>query len=492
MSTIIRLSVTGASGTGRTTLCNRLNNYSYVRSNDRHKFCFKSQEMDMDAPELLENSDAVLMALNLGTDITELAIQYAEFVHDKYWQNRKMFCIVGTKQDTMNPNSYHVAYPRMVTYWITLFTSLSSHLVGSQNGSGIDELCSAIVDKIHPIPISIGQRVLKILAPIRSWALDVIALVFSLPVPPNINKDTPDSKDLPEIPDDDVAYELTKTPESVAFNKRLASLAGLQIGLAPTHKIAPTLIAKRLDRYEKFNSIFVRAHTNIPVPQPRYLHLKDVFVTDFIPGTMLLECWDSFSIFYQFRIACTLRRYVLQMRQITSDRPGNIERGLVKGALFDIYLWNGPFRDVETFRNWIAKVAYVGCFEQHRLFCQLHPDDPPPPTPPPLYLPPDSDWKLNFTHCDLSLSNIILSEDGVLWIIDWADAGFYPSWIEARGMKRYTQAPDSWKRWLTFIAGSCSDTDFLWSHMEDTASIFATSAPREDYWPTPAHMRETN
>lgn len=74
---------------------------------------------------------------------------------------------------------------------------------------------------------------------------------------------------------------------------------------APTWKIASTLIAKRLGHFERSNNIFVRTHTNIPVPQPRYLHLKEALITDFIPGSMLLECWDSLSPFYQFCIACT-------------------------------------------------------------------------------------------------------------------------------------------------------------------------------------------
>ncbi|KAH9487205.1 hypothetical protein JR316_0001274 [Psilocybe cubensis] len=316
----------------------------------------------------------------------------------------------------------------------------------------------------------------------ESWALDVIARIFSLPVPPNVNRDTPDPESLPVIPDDDAAWELTKTPEAVAFNKHLAAYTEGH-DLAPAQKIAPNLILKNLNPFESYNCSFVRAHTNIPVPQPRYTHLKQFFVADLIPGRMLLECWDSLSSFYQFRIACTLRGYVSQMRRVTSDRPGGIKLGHVRGVLFDPNLWNGPFRDVETFRNWIVNITYLDRVHRDQGFRMKNPNMPPPPTPPLPELLPDSEWNLVLTHCDLSLSNIILSDDGVLWVIDWEWGGFYPPWIESRGMKRYTWAPASWKRWFTFIAGASDNTDHIWSHMDDIASAYATSVPREDYWP---------
>ncbi|KAK0465688.1 hypothetical protein IW261DRAFT_1346994, partial [Armillaria novae-zelandiae] len=42
----------------------------------------------------------------------------------------------------------------------------------------------------------------------------------------------------------------------------------------------------------------------------------------------------------------------------------------------------------------------------------------------------DDSRPLVFTHQDLHMRNLMLGKDGQLWMIDWADAGFYPEWFE--------------------------------------------------------------
>ncbi|KAH9487203.1 hypothetical protein JR316_0001272 [Psilocybe cubensis] len=484
--------MTGPPESGRTTLCKRLNDRIHFRVDDQQHFCFRAHEANLEAPGRLE-SDVVLLTINLNTDmkdVKDMVAQYGKLIQDTYWEQRKMFRIVGTKHDKLDPESKIFEYPGLFTTWFTMYTSLSCHFVGTHSEGAIEEMCASIekVDHFRPIKPSIASQVHKTLSQIRSWGLDVMASMFSLPIPSQVNQDTPDSDDMPVVPDDDAAWELTKTPESIAFNKYMASFTGGH-NWAPTHKIAPNLIIKRLHHFERFNNIFVRAHTNIPVPQPRYLHLKESLVTDFIPGKMLLECWDSLSLFYQFRIACTLRRYVSQLRRISSDRPGTIGQGLVRGVLFYPYSWNGPFRDAERFRNWMAHVAYMECMYEHLDLRRIKGPEVAGCPPPLLSLPPEHEWNLVLTHGDLSLSNAILSDDGVLWIVDWADSGFYPPWTESRGMKRYTWAPESWKRWFSFIVDTSVDAANLWNHIGDSASIYSSALPREDYWPNTEEIR---
>ncbi|KAL5512347.1 hypothetical protein ACEPAG_3339 [Sanghuangporus baumii] len=71
----------------------------------------------------------------------------------------------------------------------------------------------------------------------------------------------------------------------------------------------------------------------------------------------------------------------------------------------------------------------------------------------------DDSAPLVFTHMDLHPRNIILGDDGQLWIIDWNDAGWYPSWFEAASMigfaKSRSDIPSSWTTWIPFMAGSC-------------------------------------
>ncbi|KIM39116.1 hypothetical protein M413DRAFT_29675 [Hebeloma cylindrosporum] len=80
------------------------------------------------------------------------------------------------------------------------------------------------------------------------------------------------------------------------------------------------------------------------------------------------------------------------------------------------------------------------------------------PIPEEPQFPDHEEWPLVFTHGDLSLSNIMLSDDGTLWIVDWADSGFYPPWMEALGVYRYENHPQSWKRlrWLMLVQLRCS------------------------------------
>ncbi|KAH9475233.1 hypothetical protein JR316_0012344 [Psilocybe cubensis] len=488
----VRVAITGPPESGRTTLCKRLKDRIHVRVNDGQHFCLRAHETNLEDPSLLE-SDALLLIVDLHKDMKDvknLVADYGEFVKSTYWEQRKMFRIIGTKHDKLDPESKIVKYPGFFTTWFTMYTSLSCHFVGTvtHDESAIEEMCVSIVNQFRPTKPSVSSQVHKAFSQIRSWGLDMIASIFSLPIPSNVNQDTPDSDDLPVIPDDNAAWELIKTPESIAFNKHQASFTRGH-NWAPTHKIAPSLVLKELHHFERFNNIFVRAHTNIPVPQPRYLHLKESLVTDFIPGKMLLECWDSFSLFYQFRIACTLRKYVSQLRRITSDRPGSIGQGLVRGQLFYPHAWNGPFRDAEQFCNWMAHTAYTERVYQYMHLRSFKGPEAAGSPPCLLNLPPEHEWNLVLTHGDLSLSNAILSDDGVLWIIDWADSGFYPPWIESQAMERYTWAPESWRRWFSFIVDTSVDTTKLWSHMECAGGICSTCFPREDYWPNTEEIR---
>ena len=59
----------------------------------------------------------------------------------------------------------------------------------------------------------------------------------------------------------------------------------------------------------------------------------------------------------------------------------------------------------------------------------------------------------------LHLANLILGDDGQLWVIDWGCPGWYPAWFEAASMAliskmRPEDHPHSWSSWIPFMAGS--------------------------------------
>ncbi len=43
---------------------------------------------------------------------------------------------------------------------------------------------------------------------------------------------------------------------------------------------------------------------------------------------------------------------------------------------------------------------------------------------------PDDDGTLVYSHVDLAMRNLIVGQDGQLWLIDFMMAGFYPRWFE--------------------------------------------------------------
>ena len=125
------------------------------------------------------------------------------------------------------------------------------------------------------------------------------------------------------------------------------------------HRVSHSLLAKRAEPSERASMDYVREHTTIPIPR---IHRPDMstLLMDLIDGDMLYECWDRMSIFMQFRIACTLRLYVKQLRSLRRETVGAVDTGYVGGILFgeDLY---GPYNSLPDFRRFCEYVSYVGC-----------------------------------------------------------------------------------------------------------------------------------
>ena len=204
--------------------------------------------------------------------------------------------------------------------------------------------------------------------------------------------------------------------------------------------------------------LFVRRNTRIPVPQPRYAIGDSWLLMDRIEGHSLDRTWETLSLFMQFRIACTLRCYVKQLRGFTSTLPGH--DGIVSGDPF-FCCEHGPFEDANRLRLFCEMVAFMG-------WCNLvhFPAYRAPPT-----VTAHEPWPLVFSHTDIHPGNVILDNNNVLWLIDWAHAQFLPPWIDSIVMKLPSNWPRSWMKWTSFIAGSVPPRyDYMWtlaiSHFE--------------------------
>ncbi|KAH8111354.1 hypothetical protein DFH11DRAFT_1614748 [Phellopilus nigrolimitatus] len=98
----------------------------------------------------------------------------------------------------------------------------------------------------------------------------------------------------------------------------------------------------------------------------------------------------------------------------------------------------GPFNSKSELAMWFNKAL--------RHAHSMYPYNPPA-------LPFDESAPLVLTHGDLTPRNIILGDDGKVWIIDWGCSGVYPRWFEVSSMVLDSMQPRSWMWASRFAAG---------------------------------------
>ena len=58
---------------------------------------------------------------------------------------------------------------------------------------------------------------------------------------------------------------------------------------------------------------------------------------------------------------------------------------------------------------------------------------------------------LVLTHNYLNMRHILLDNDGLLWILGWNWAGFYPTWFEYTGMRLAAREDLKPSSWINFV-----------------------------------------
>lgn len=231
-------------------------------------------------------------------------------------------------------------------------------------------------------------------------------------------------------------------------------LVGAVLGTGNVGLIAPDAVAKFVAeiRPELSSMELVRRHTSIHVPRGIGL-VDDLLVQQYIPGQRLSHAWATMSWWRRFRVLLTLRFYIRELRSLSSRIgdpafPGPLcshdheqSPQLCKGRLFNESGGSGPFATYRELSRWYKNRLLV--MQRFRNVDQniAQFDDRSP---------------LVFTHMDIHMDNIIVGDDGHLWIIDWADAGWYPKWFEAASMTIFARLRGSpWVDWISFVAGNC-------------------------------------
>ncbi|TFK65999.1 kinase-like protein [Pluteus cervinus] len=204
----------------------------------------------------------------------------------------------------------------------------------------------------------------------------------------------------------------------------------------------------------------VFTETTIPVPRVRRVierQWNHLIVMDYIPGSTLAEVWSTYSIWKKLGVAFTLRRHIRQLQRLKASRttpPGPLSiqgpRQCENPGIFSqVRSRRGPFASYAELSMWFNGRCQLAM--NHHKVPEDHPhrktrfDDSAP---------------LVFAHQDLNPRNIIVGEDGRLWIVDWAWAGYYPVWFEYVAMLSQGEHESSignvykyWDHLIPFICG---------------------------------------
>ncbi|KAH9912623.1 kinase-like domain-containing protein [Epithele typhae] len=221
------------------------------------------------------------------------------------------------------------------------------------------------------------------------------------------------------------------------------ALCGIELNAENISVLSPDTVVKWHDWYEPEELPLAEAmtldhiftHTTIPVPRVRRViridsEHTDAIILDRIPGRQLRRAWPTMSLWAKLRVAFILRGYIRQLHTVRNPRPG----------------MPGPMAPGDLAR-------FFNCRRRANMIYYPH-----------LFAGVPEEWfdcsqPLVMTHCDLNMRNILVGDDGRLYLLDWGYSGFYPPWFE------YV----NWEFWLCCeMGGKAAELDRedrLWNLM---------------------------
>lgn len=159
--------------------------------------------------------------------------------------------------------------------------------------------------------------------------------------------------------------------------------------------------------------------------ETQYFGTAGYIVMDYIDGQPLDTFWNDLNDNKRKDISVQVARMIMDMQSIRISQPGPIGGGPCRGRFFTDYS-AGPFKDKFEMESWF----------NHKLeICKTYNQAP-------QDIPPFKFTDFVFTHQDLSPRNLILDRDGLVWLVDWADAGAYPPAFESAALASQSSFPD--------------------------------------------------
>ncbi|KAJ9410562.1 hypothetical protein DTO045G8_1468 [Paecilomyces variotii] len=157
----------------------------------------------------------------------------------------------------------------------------------------------------------------------------------------------------------------------------------------------------------------------------KYFSMMGYIVMDYIDGEPLDRCWSDLSDEQKMDVAKQTAQMIIEMQSIKLSEPGPIGGGPCRGRFFTHYS-AGPFKDAAEFEGWFNHKLDICKHYKHAS----------------SDLPPFKFTEFVLTHQDISPRNLVLDRNGLVWFVDWADAGAYPPAFEMAALRYQSQFTD--------------------------------------------------
>ena len=230
-------------------------------------------------------------------------------------------------------------------------------------------------------------------------------------------------------------------------------------------------VVKRCRRLvEAMNSELARQNTTIPIPKVLLAFCIDgslYIVFEAIRGVPLHHVWPRSNKEEREAMTLTVASYVRQLRQIEplDSRPGHVDPKFPWHGTFFSLDQIYPFESHEELVNWLNRCAAT----TKRLM--------------PEYKLPTfttQNYRLTFTHGDISVHNFVVDGNNLLWMIDWDTAGWFPEYMEYACIKWEVVNPvlpkDQMIEWTEMLTSAIDPYDEE-SHMMHSLLWITTTRP---------------
>lgn len=260
------------------------------------------------------------------------------------------------------------------------------------------------------------------------------------------------------------------TPEQIESSrsviKRMVSKSTVRVGNSYVVKYG-----MGVEPCEGENMRFVRAQSDVPVPRLFGIYQRvNVFdkrvtyiIMEDIPGDTLESLWDKIGATNKSNIAERLQEAYACLRSIRHEGYfGNLGRSMYHGGFFWMDkpnpVFTGPFAtEDDLIQGLLARYDHEagdrlrnkGEYYRRVLPDVLRGDEEPV-----------------FTHQGLQPKNVMVKPDGSVVIIDWAEAGWYPSyWEYAVSMFCCGRWKNDWHAYVPDILEQEYPNHYVWINM---------------------------